>query len=158
MATEIEKKEKLHEIESLTIYGLALGMWELFDDSSFATSRGIGEFLLTYIEAESGFDIEGNDPETIMKNIMHLLEDEVGMAHDTKSKMEDDHAIISCKDCSFSRGTNALEADGVQPFYCPIYNMVTSAMRDRLNKRSRFVKRLWDEDTQVCTLDIQILD
>jgi hypothetical protein len=157
MATEMEKKEKLEEIEGLTIYGLALGMWELFGESSFATSQSIGEFLLTNFEAESGLEIEGETPEHILTEVARLLTDEVGLIQGGKTSMNGDTVTFTCQNCSFSKGSNALEGQGVQPFYCPVYNVTTAALRERLGKKSRFAGRTWDQATKTCTLKIQLM-
>ena len=157
MATELEKRNKLIEVEGISIYGLTLSLWELFGEASFATSQTMGEYLLTFLEAESGLEIEGENPENILKEVTRLLSDEVGLIDSGKSSIEGDRLSISCANCGSAQISNALEAQGVQPFYCPVYTIVSSAMRERLNKKNRFVGRKWDEETKTCTIEIQLM-
>lgn len=157
MATEIQKKERTAEIEGITIYGLAHGMWELFGDFSFATTGVIGQLLLDRMEQEAGLEINGEAPEHILTELVRLFTDEADMIHGGSATIEGDRILFSSHRCSFSDGSNALAEVGVQPFYCPIYNLTTAAMRARLDKRSRFISRKWDEETKTCVLEIQLM-
>ena len=157
MATESEKKSKLIEMEGISIYGLTLSLWELFGEASFATSQSMGDYLLTFLEAESGLEIEGENPENILKEVTRLLTDEVGLIDEGKSEINGDRIKISCVNCGNANTSNALVAQGVQPFYCPVYSIVSSAMRERLGKKNRFAGRTWDEESKTCTLEIQLM-
>lgn len=157
MATEIQKKEKTEEIEAITIYGLAHGMWELFGDASFATSNTIGDVLLDRMEKESGLEIQGESPEHILVELVRLMTDESDIMKSGKATVDGDKITFACEKCFFVEGTKALNQAGVQPFYCPVFNLTSAAMRARLGKKNRFLNRKWDEATQTCTLEIQLM-
>ncbi|TLN21080.1 hypothetical protein FDZ74_05195 [bacterium] len=157
MATEIQKKEKTEEIEGVTIFGLAHGMWELFGDASFATSIAIGDTLLARLERESGLEIQGETPEHILVELVRLFTDESEVMKSGKASLEGDRITFSCENCFFIEGTAALDKFGVQPFYCPVYNITTAAMRQRMGRKGRFVSRKWDEASKTCTLEIQLM-
>ncbi len=157
MATEIQKKEKLEEIEGITVYGLATGMWELFGKSCFATSITIGDLLLARMEKESGLEIQGESPAHILVELVRLFSDKSDLIKSGKATLEGDRILFACEKCAFSRSTNELEKAGVQPFYCPVFNILSAAMRARMGKKNRFVSRKWDEATQTCTLEVQLM-
>jgi hypothetical protein len=157
MATELQKKEKEEEIEAVTIYGLAHAMWELFGDASFATSNTIGDLLLARMERESALEIQGETPEHILVELVRLFCDESDILKGGKATIDGDRITFTCEKCFFREGTNNLEKAGVQPFYCPVFNITTAAMRQRMGKKNRFLSRKWDEASQTCTLEIQIM-
>lgn len=157
MATELQKKEKEEEVEAITIYGLAHGMWELFGDASFATSNTIGDLLLERMEKESGLEIQGESPEHILVELVRLFTDESDIMKAGKATINGDRITFECQKCFFTEGTKNLEKAGVQPFYCPVFNITSAAMRERMGKKNRFVSRKWDEASQTCTLEIQMM-
>ena len=157
MATEKEKNEKMMEIEGLTIYGLAMGMWELFGESSFAATKIIGDLLLARMETNSGLEIQGESPENILAELVRLFTDEAGMFESGNAILEGDRILLSCKNCLGAEGCNEVQGMGVQPFYCSVYNIVTAALRTRQSKQSRFISRKWDESKQTCILEIQVM-
>ena len=157
MATEKEKTEKMMEIEGLTIYGLAMGMWELFGESSFAATKIIGDLLLARMETNSGLEIQGESPENILAELVRLFTDEVGMFESGNAILEGDRILLSCKNCLGAEGCSEVQGKGVQPFYCPVYSIVTAALRTRQGKQSRFISRKWDESKQACILEIQVM-
>ena len=156
MATEKEKTEKVMELEWLTIYGLALGMWELFGESSFAATKIIGDLILSRMEMESGLEIQGESLENILIELQRLLSDETSLFESGNTVLENDRILFSCNNCLGTSGCNELQEMDVQPFYCAVYNVVTAALRTRQGKQCRFISRKMDKQT--CVLEMQIMN
>ena len=156
MATEKEKAEKMIEIEGLTIYGLAMGMWELFGESSFAATKIIGDLILSRMEMESGLEIQGESVENVLIELVRLFTDETGLFESGTTALENNHIVFSCKNCLGMDGCNELQEMDVQPFFCAVYNVVTAALRTRQGKQCRFVSR--KSENQTCILEFQIMN
>jgi hypothetical protein len=152
------KNEKLMKTEGLTIYGLALGMWELFGESSFATCPTIGEILMMDLASQSGIDIDGQSPEHILSEVTRLLIQDGGLFTSAKGTVDGNKLVFSCQNCSYSEGTASLEEMGVQPFYCPAYNIIVTAMNLGRGTRSQFVSRKWEESSQTCTMELKLIE
>lgn len=157
MATEEKKKENMLEMIGITIYGLINGMWELFGDSSFATSGTIGAMMLARAQKESGLEIQGESAQDIVTELVRLAVDELGLFQGGKATLEGDRITIKGEKCSSCPICNPLQKNGVQPFSCAMLCMSTAAMQQGLGKKSRFVSRKYDEGTKTCTLEIQLM-
>jgi ferredoxin len=157
MATEEKKKEHMMEVIGITIYGLVHGMWELFGDSSFATSGTIGDMILERAQNESGLEIQGENAQDIMTELVRLAVDELGLYQDGKATIEGDRVIIKGEKCQACPVCNNIQKSGAQPFFCAMLCMSSAAMRQGLGKKNRFVSRKYDEGTKTCTLEIQLM-
>ncbi|GAP12588.1 hypothetical protein LARV_00324 [Longilinea arvoryzae] len=157
MATEEKKKENLLEMLSYTVFGLAQGMWELFGDSSFATSTTIGDMMVARAEKAAGLEVQGETPDEILTEIVRLSVDELGLMEDGKAVFTGDHITIECDHCKGCTMCNGLQSHGVQPFYCSMFCMASSALREGTGHKNRFLSRKYDEGTKTCTIEIQTM-
>ena len=152
MATEAEKRERLLKVFNIGMYGMIKGLWDLFGESSFATVHSVGERILTTMEKENGLKIEGDSPEAILLNLVHVLRDEVGTMSEGQVEVQEDGRVsLACQNCFLREATCWLEAEGVQPFACLPMNIGAAAMRKRLGTRHRLLGRDWEPQTQTCT-------
>ncbi len=159
MASEAEKRERLLKVFNIGMYGMIKGLWDLFGESSFATVHSVGERILTTMEKENGLRIEGDNPEAILSNLVHILRDEVGTMSDGAVSVQDDGKVsLSCQNCFLREATCWLEAEGVQPFACLPMNVGAAAMRKRLGTRHRLLGRDWEPQTQTCTIKFALVE
>ncbi len=156
MATEEQKKQRLLKVFNIGMYSLIGGLWDLFGESSFATTQAIGDRILETMEKESGLEIEGENPEDIIQEIVRLLVDEVGTMSDGKVMIQDKSVSLACKECFLREATGWLEKDGVQPFACVPMNIAAAAMRKRLGIKHRLRGREWDSASQTCTIKFEL--
>lgn len=157
MATEAEKRERLLKVFNVGMYGMIKGLWDLFGESSFATTTAVGDRILTTLENESGLEIHGEDPEAILQELVRLLTDEVGTMTGGTVKVDGDRVSLACENCFLRETTAWLEAEGVQPFACLPMNIGAAAMRKRLGERHRLLGRDWDDETQTCTINFELV-
>ncbi len=157
MATEEEKKERLLKVFNIGMHGMIKGVWDLFGETSFATVRPIGSRILETMERESGLEIHGENPADILNEIVRLLADEVGTMSEGKVGVNGDKISIACKDCFLREATAWLEAEGVEPFACLPMNISAAAMQKRLGTKHRLLGRTWDESTQTCTINFELV-
>lgn len=157
MATEEQKKEHLIGVFNIAMYGMVKSLWEMFGESSFATTNAIGDQLLRTLEQESGLEIQGEDHQVILNEIVRLLVDEVGAIKSGVVKIEGDKISIACEQCFLRQATARLAADGVQPFACVPMGIAAAAMRKRLGTKHRVLGRDWDPATQTCTIHFQLV-
>lgn len=157
MVTDYEKEERLVLIEGVTIFGLAHGMWDLFGEASFATSTVVGDLILKNIKMTMDLSFNGQTVESILDEIVTMFSNEINVMKAGKATFVDDKIVFTCEKCFFSRGTKGLQASGVQPFYCPAYTVISSAMNKNLGKKVRFLNRSWDEQADICTLEIKVI-
>lgn len=157
MATEEKKMENLLEMMGYTVFGLAQGMWELFGDSSFATSTTIGDMMVARAEKAAGLEIQGETPEEILTEIVRLSVDEEGLMEDGKATLVGDHITLECDRCKGTSMCNTLQQHGVQPFFCGMFCMASSAMREGTGHKNRFLSRKYDAATKTCTVEIQTM-
>jgi hypothetical protein len=157
VATEFEKKKRLLRVFNLAIYGLAKGLWDLFGESSFATTTKIGDEVLTMMEKETGLEIQGENPEDILIEINRLLVDEIGTMSDGEVKLDGNKVSMSCTHCFLRQATMDLEEQGVQPFACVPMTLAAAAMRRRLGTRHRILGREWEPETETCTISFELV-
>jgi hypothetical protein len=156
MATEEQKKERLVKVTNIAIYSLISGLWDLFGESSFATTQAIGDKILETLERESGLEIQGENPQDIIQEIVRLLVDEVGTMSSGIVTLKENRVSIACQKCFLREATSWLEADGVQPFACIPMNISAAAMRKRLGVKHQVIGRTWDPATQTCTINFEL--
>lgn len=157
MATEEQKKKNLLKVFNIAMYGMIDGLWDLFGESSFATINSIGDKILSALEQDAGLEIAGESPEDILMEVVRLLVDEVGTMSDGNVTMDGNKVSMACQECFMRQATGWLEAEGVQPFACVPMNISAAAMRKRLGARHRVVGRNWDEATQTCTIEFELV-
>lgn len=157
MATDQEKQERLLQVFNVGMYGMIKGLWDLFGESSFATTASVGERILTTMENESGLEIHGEDPEAILQELVRLLTDEVGTMTGGEVIVDGDRVSIACENCFLKQATAWLEAEGVQPFACLPMNIGAAAMRKRLGTKHRLLGRQWDPENQTCTIQFELV-
>ena len=158
MATEAQKQERLLKVFNVGMYSMIKGLWDMFGESAFATTNPIGDRLLAALEKESGLEIQGEDPQDILQEIVRLLADEIGTMKAGTVALNGDKVSIACEKCFLREATGWLEAEGVQPFACVPMGVSAAAMRKRLGIRHRVIGRAWDEATQTCTINFQIVE
>lgn len=156
MATEEQKAERLVKVTNIAVYSLISGLWDLFGESSFATTQAIGDKILETLEKESGLEIHGENPQDIIQEIVRLLVDEVGTMSSGIVSFNENRVSLACQKCFLREATNWLEADGVQPFACIPMNIAAAAMRKRLGIKHHVMGRTWDPDTQTCTIKFEL--
>lgn len=156
MATEEQKAERLVKVTNIAVYSLISGLWDLFGESSFATTQAIGDKILETLEKESGLEIHGENPQDIIQEIVRLLVDEVGTMSSGIVSINENRVSLACQKCFLREATNWLEADGVQPFACIPMNIAAAAMRKRLGIKHHVMGRTWDPDTQTCTIKFEL--
>lgn len=145
MATEEQKKQNLLRLTNLTLLGVSAGIWDYFEESSFALSPKIGEEILKVLEKEMGLEIAGEKPIDILNEIARLFVDEFGFASDIEVSEEDGRFIAKVKNCVNRKLTDKLAAAGVtKPFICPIMNAAFAAFK-RLNLKTRESVEKWEE-------------
>jgi len=157
MATEAEKKQRLLKVFNIGMYGMVKGLWDMFGESSFATTHAIGDLLLSSLEKESGLEIHGENPQDILQELVRLMADEVGTMSSGKVTVNGDEVSIACKECFLREATGWLEAEGVQPFACVPMSIGAAAMRKRLGVRHQLLGRDWDAANQTCTINFRLL-
>jgi hypothetical protein len=157
MATDAQKQERLLKVFNIGMYSMVDGLWDLFGESAFATTQTIGDRILSVMERESGLEINGEDPQAILNEVVRLLVDEVGTMKEGKVVLQGDKVSMSCKKCFLTEATGWLEAEGVQPFACIPMNISAAAMRKRLGVKHKVIGRLWDEESQTCTIQFQLV-
>jgi hypothetical protein len=157
MASDLGKQERLLKVFNVGMYGMIKGLWDLFGESSFATVHSVGERVLTTLEKESGLEIHGETPEDILNELVRLLTDEVGTMSGGHVTMDGDLVSMSCQNCFLTETTARLSAEGVQPFACLPMNIGAAAIRKRLGTKHRLRGRQWDEATQTCTIQFELV-
>ncbi|MCA9920878.1 MAG: hypothetical protein KC419_03400 [Anaerolineales bacterium] len=157
MATEEQKKERLLKVMNVAMYGLIEGLWDLFGESSFATVHSISDKILGMMEKEAGLELAGEDPEDIIMEVSRLLTDEFGTMSSGEPTIDGNKVSIACQDCFLRQATGWLEKDGVQPFACIPMNVTAAAMRQRLGTKHRVLGRDWDEASQTCTINFELV-
>ncbi len=157
MVTDADKKKRLLRVFNIAVYGLARGLWDLFGESSFATTQSIGDEVLAILEKEAGLEIHGETPEDILEEINRLLVDEIGTMSEGEVTMEDNIVSMACRHCFLRQATADLEEAGVQPFACVPMTIAAAAMRSRLGTRHRVLGRDWDDETETCTIRFELI-
>ncbi len=157
MATDAEKRKRLLRVFNLTIYSLIEGLWDLFGESSFATVETVGDRMVAMLEKEAGLELEGEDPNDILMEVVRLLADEVGTMSGGDVTLEDNRVSMACQNCFLREATAWLEEDKVQPFACLPMTVAASALRKSMKARHRVLGRIWDEDTQTCTIQFELI-
>ncbi len=158
MATEDQKKERLLKLFNIVMYSMIGGLWDLFGESSFAISNSVGDKILEAIEKGGGLEVMGEDPKNILMEIARLLTDEAGTMKSSKVTMTEDGKVsMVCEQCFLREATAWLAAEDVQPFACIPMNICAAAMRKRLNAKHRLLGRKWDEKSQSCTIEFQVI-
>ncbi len=158
MATEAAKKEHMRQVFNIMVYGLARGLWDLFGEASFATTNSIGDEILEIMQREMGFEIGGEDPETILIEIERLLVDEIGTMKSGKVTIDGNVISMACTECVLREATRDLEDADVQPFACLPMTIAAATMRKRLGTRHRLLGRKWDPATETCTIQFELME
>ncbi len=158
MATEEQKKENFNRLIGITLDSIITGMWDLFGESSFATSKAIGEQSLAIIQKEGGAEIAGVSPEHVMTELFRLATDEIGIIEGGSGKFENGRITLNCEKCMLAQLCNQLQTKGVQPYYCFFYCLTSSVIQARVDKKNRFVSRKWDAGSKTCSIEIQIME
>jgi hypothetical protein len=129
MATEEEKKRQLVRVFSLMIEGLALGIYEMFEDSSYALMGTVGKDILELMQKEMGLEIEGEDPGDVLNELLRIWVDEIGWFEDASVKPEKDGWIITGNHCKGWNLTQKILSTGVkEPFTCPVMNTMHAVL------------------------------
>lgn len=158
MATEEQKKQNLNRLIGITLDSIISGMWELFGDSSFATSKAIGEQSLAIAEKEGGVEIQGETPAHILTEIFRVATDEIGIIEGGHGTDENGLITLTCEKCILAQLCNHLQEKSVQPYYCYLYCITSAAIHERVDKKNRFVSRKWDAGSKTCSIEIQVME
>lgn len=158
MATEEQKKQNLNRLIGITLDSLITGMWDLFGDSSFATSKTIGEQCLAIAEKEGGVEIQGESAEHILTEIFRVATDEVGFIEGGNGKYDNGRVTLNCEKCILAQLCNKMQEKSVQPYYCYLYCLTSAAIQERVGKKNRFVSRKWDAGSKTCSIEIQVME
>ncbi len=157
MVTETEKQERLLRVFNIMIYGLAKGLWDLFGEASFSTTNAIGDEVLEILEKELDMTVEGNSPEAILNEINRVLIQEIGTMEAGRVELAGQEIHMACEKCVLRDATMDLEDADVQPFACLPMTLATATMRKRLGTRSRLLGRVWNPQTETCTIKFEIM-
>jgi len=157
MATDAQKKENLLKVFNISMFGMVEGLWDLFGESSFATVQAIGDRVLEVMEKEAGLEIAGENPEDILIEVTRLLVDEIGTMSAGEVTVDGQKVSIACQECFLREATGWLEEAGVQPFACVPMNIAAAAMRQRLGTKHHVIGRKWDQGSQTCTIQFELL-
>ena len=137
MATEEQKKENLVRLMGMTIRGLALGIWDMVEESSLALGPSMGEQLLQVMEKEMGLELAGEDRADVLNEVARLFVDEFGFAQHVDVAPTEGGAAMIVHNCALLKLTGQLSEDGVEPFLCPYRNVVAAgAKRGNIKMRS----------------------
>lgn len=156
MATEEVKKTRQLKLFNNIVFGFAQGLYDLFGESALVTVDSIGESLLEEMERELGLEIEGEDPEDILTELERLMIDEFGLVKDIEIAYGSDQIEITCQDCLLWRATESLRQAGAPPYTCVPMTLARIALRQRLDKRARFVAIEQDMDNRICALELEV--
>jgi len=137
MATEEQKKENLVRGLKLIIGGLAMGLYDLFGEASFALMHPVGDELLGIMQKEMGLEIGGDSPKEVAAEIGRLFVDEFGWADKIEIvESDDDHLVVDVTNCKGFNLSKRLQDAGIKhPFTCPIMNVTSSAIAKVKGKR-----------------------
>ncbi len=129
MATEEEKKRQLIRVLSLIIEGLAIGIYELLEDSAYALMRTVGKNILEVMQREMGMEIEGEDPMDVLNELLRIWVDEIGMFEDAKVEETKNGWVVVGNHCKgWSLSSRIVKAGVKEPFTCPIMNSMNAAL------------------------------
>lgn len=145
MATDLQKKENLYWLSSLTLISLASGAWNTLGESVFAMSGMMGEEILSIMEKSMGLEIAGENPEEVIMEISRIFIDEFGFCSDIDvTSNGPDHYEVKVKNCINRRFTDKLLAAGVEkPYVCPVMNACQAAFR-RMNFKMHEDVEKWE--------------
>jgi hypothetical protein len=158
MTTEEQKTERLLKVFNIGMHGMIKGLWDIFGETSFATTSLIGDRILTKLEQEGGLQLKGETPEQILQELVHVLVNDVGTMSGGTVAIDGDKVSIACQECFLREATAWLEAEGVQPFACLPMNVGAAAMRKRLGTKHRLLGRSWNPETETCTISFQLIE
>ncbi|RME44595.1 MAG: hypothetical protein D6796_11595 [Caldilineae bacterium] len=153
MATE----PQLTKVFNIAMYSMIKGMWDLFGDTATSTVRTVGHRILETLETQGNLTIQGDNPEAILQEVARVLAEEVGTMAEGTVQVNGNQVSIACRECFLREATGWLEAEGIEPFACLPMNIAAAAMQKQLGLKHRLRGRTWDDPSQTCTIQFEIV-
>lgn len=129
MATDEQKKQNQVRLMSMTLGGMAAGIWDMVEESSVAMGPSMGEQILQVMEKEMGLELGGENAGEVLHEMGRLFVDEFGFAQEVDIEEGPEGATMLVHNCLLLSVASRLKASGVDPFICPYRNVVAAAAK-----------------------------
>jgi len=146
MANEQQKYLNRTRLWGLTTLGMALGIWEMVEESATSLSPMIGKQVLEMAEKQLGLEVAGEKPEDVLTELARIFIDEFGYAVDSKVERADKTISISFKNAVGTSEFNLLKQAGAEKLFCHPYMCAGLAVLSRMGIKAR-----WDVTIDVAT-------
>lgn len=119
MTTEQEQAINRSRMWALTVMGMAVGVWDLVEESANSLSPIIGEQILVMAEKLFDLNFEGETPEKLMSDLGFIFVDKFGFCTAIEVESSDKTIIVTGKNSVGIAELKAIKERGVAPFIHP---------------------------------------